>query len=165
MKRIFFDNQPEISLKWIALLRVTVGLMFLTTWASNLLKGYYTSEGLKYFFSQVFPLTENPLIWYAAFIDQVILPIRDVFAPFQLVSEFLLGLALLIGVFTPWFSAIGIFFLANTFLATFGHDWPWAYLLPIAILGVSILSRAGRSLGVDAWLYKRYGNPPVPYLW
>lgn len=153
---------PSTPLFWIALLRIMLGLVFLTTWGSNLLKGYYTPDGLQDFFLNVFPQSENPLTWYAAFITNVILPIRGVFAPFQLVTEFLMGLALLVGLFTPLASVAAIFFLANTFLATFGHDWPWAYLMPISIAGVCCLTRAGRSLGVDAYLLKRLGEHKLP---
>lgn len=157
-------TSPSTSLFWIALLRIMLGLVFLTTWGSNLLKGYYTPDGLQNFFLDVFPQSENPLTWYAAFINDVILPARGVFAPFQLVAEFLMGLALLVGLFTPLASAAAIFFLANTFLATFGHDWPWAYLMPITIAGVCCLTRAGRSLGVDAYLRKVFGEPKLA-LW
>jgi uncharacterized membrane protein YphA (DoxX/SURF4 family) len=98
------------------------------------------------------------LTWYAGFIEGVILPIRAGFAPFQLVSEFVMGLALLVGAFTPLFSLAGIFFLVNTFLASLGHDWIWSYLMPIGILAVTLFTRAGRSLGVDAYLLKRFGE-------
>jgi len=155
---------PQISLAWLALMRVMLGLVFLTTWGSNLFKGYYTPDGLLHFFTAVFPQAENPLRFYAAFVEGVILPARAVFAPFQLVAEGLLGLALLAGVLTPLSSAVGIFFLGNVFLATFGHDWPWAYLMPIGLLGACALTRAGRSLGMDAWLVRRFGEPRLP-LW
>ncbi len=158
LKSIFKKIDNIDSLTWIALLRMMVGLMFLSTWYSNQLKGFYTPDGLLEFFTNVFPQSENPLGWYAAFIQGIILPIRQLFAPFQLVAEFLLGLALLVGGLTPLFSLAGIFFLTNTFLATFGHDWPWAYMLPIGILGVVFLARAGRSLGVDAILLRRFGE-------
>lgn len=158
------DKTVKVSLSWIALLRVLVGLVFLTTWWSNLVKGFYTPEGLLEFFTGVFPQSQNPLTWYAAFIQGVILPARAVFAPFQLVAEFLLGAALVVGLFTPLFSLAGIFFLINTFLATFGHDWPWAYLMPIAILGVVFFTRAGRALGLDAYLLGRFGERKFP-LW
>mgnify|MGYP001017097674 CR=1 FL=1 len=157
-------EQPATGLLWIALLRVMIGLMFLTTWGSNALKGYYTPDGLLHFFTVVFPQAENPLRFYADFITAVILPARSAFAPFQLVAEGLLGLALLGGLFTPVASVAGAFFLANVFLATLGHDWPWAYLMPISLLGVFFLTRAGRSLGLDAWLLLRFGEPRMP-LW
>jgi uncharacterized membrane protein YphA (DoxX/SURF4 family) len=145
-------------LKWMATLRVLVGLMFLSTWGVNIFKGFYTPDGLLFFFTEIYPQSENPLAFYAAFIDYVILPIRNVFAPFQLVSEGVLGLALLSGAFTPFFSLAGIFFLMNTFLASLGHDWPWSYLLPIGILAATYFTRAGRAWGVDALLLKRFGE-------
>lgn len=143
---------------WMAVLRVLVGLMFLSTWASNLAQGYYTPDGLARFFREAAPPSENPLSWYAAFIEGVILPIRGVFAPFQLVAELLLGLGLLLGLLTRLFSLAGIFFLLNTFLATFGHDWPWSYLLPIGILAAVFMTRAGRILGLDGRLLPRAGK-------
>jgi uncharacterized membrane protein YphA (DoxX/SURF4 family) len=151
-------DQPKISLKWIALLRIVIGLMFLSTWLFNFLDGFYTPDGLLRFFSEIYPQAENPLGFYAAFINGVILPMRSVFAPFQLIAEFVLGVALLVGALTPIFSLAGIFFLLNTMLATFGNDWLWAYILPIAILAVTFISQAGRSIGVDAALLKRYGE-------
>jgi uncharacterized membrane protein YphA (DoxX/SURF4 family) len=151
-------------LVWIALLRILLGVLFLTTWYSNLSKGFYTPDGLVDFFVNVFPQSENPLVWYAAFIDGFILPIRDFFAPFQLVTEFLLGLFLLLGFLTPLTSFAGIFFIFNTFLATFGHDWPWSYGMMLAILGVVLVTRAGRSIGIDNLLLTWRGEPRIPFL-
>jgi uncharacterized membrane protein YphA (DoxX/SURF4 family) len=150
--------QRQTSLHWIALLRVMLGLVILTTWASNLSKGYYTPDGLLNFFTTVFPQSANPLTWYAAFIDGVVLPARAAFAPFQLVAEFLVGLALLVGALTRLACLGGAFFVVNIFLATFGADWPWSYLMMLGIMGVCFFTGAGRSLGVDAWLAARWGE-------
>ena len=158
MKLFSHEFEPKVPLSWIALLRIVVGVMFISTWLPNFLDGLYTPEGLQRFFTQDFPQSENPLSFYAAFIDGVILPIRSVFAPFQLVTEFLMGLALLVGAFTPLASIAGIFFLLNTLLATLGHDWLWSYILPISILVVTLFTHAGRALGVDAYLVKRFGK-------
>lgn len=165
MKSLLAYNTQRVPLFWIALLRILMGVLILTTWGSNLSKGFYTPDGLEIFFTEVFPQANNPLTWYASFINNGILPIQDFFAPFQMVGEFLLGLFLLIGIFTPYTSAVGVFFILNTFLATFGNDWPWSYATIIGILGVVMLTRAGRSLGIDNLLYSRSGNPPLPYLW
>lgn len=165
MKTLLASETQRVPLLWIAILRILMGVLILTTWSSNLSKGFYTPEGLNIFFTEVFPQANNPLTWYAAFINNTILPVQDLFAPFQLVGEFLLGLFLLVGLFTPFTSAVGIFFIINTFLATFGHDWPWSYVMIIGILGIALLTRAGRSLGVDNLLYNRKGDPPIPYLW
>ena len=158
MKMLSRFSEPKTALFWVALLRMMMGLVFLTTWVNNLIEGFYSPEGLLRFFTEVFPQSENPLVWYAGFINGVVLPIRAGFAPFQMVTEFFLGLALLVGFLTPLSSLAGIFFLLNTFLATAGHDWYWAYLMPVGILAVVGLSRAGRSAGVDGWLARRFGE-------
>lgn len=158
MKIFARDFEPKVPLTWIALLRILVGVMFLSTWLPNFLDGLYTPDGLQRFFTEDFPQSENSLVFYANFIESVILPIRSVFAPFQSVTEFLLGLAILVGAFTPLASIAGIFFLLNTMLATFGHDWLWSYLLPMGILGVCLFTHAGRVLGVDTLLLKRFGE-------
>jgi len=158
MKKLLIQSEPKVPLSLISVLRMMLGVMFISTWLSNLLKGFYTPEGLQVFFTEFYSQSENPLRWYAGFIEGVILPVRSVFAPFQLVTELLMGLALLAGAFTPFFSLAGIFFLVNTFLATLGHDWIWSYLIPIGILAVTLFTRAGRSLGVDAILLKRFGE-------
>lgn len=159
------QKTPSAKLHWIALLRIMIGILFLTTWSSNLSKGFYTPDGLQNFFTNIFPQSANPLVWYAGFIQGVILPIRNIFAPVQLIGELLLGLFLLFGIFTPITSAISAFFIINTFLATYGHDWPWSYITIVGILLVVFITKAGRSLGVDAWLYKRRGDPPFRFLW
>lgn len=165
MKSLFNNDNNPTSLAWVALLRMLLGLLFITTWFSNLQKGFYTPEGLKVFFTDVFPQSANPLAWYAAFIDNVIIPIRGVFGPFQLVGELLLGVFLLVGVFTPITSAVAAFFVLNTFLATYGHDWPWSYITILGILFVVFMTKAGRSLGVDGWFYRNRGEPKIPLLW
>jgi len=158
-------KEPKVPLFWVSLLRIMLGLLFLTTWWSNQSKGFYTPDGLQYFFTQVFPQSGNSLTWYAAFIDNIILPARSAFAPFQLVTEFLIGVFLLAGFLTPYTSAAGAFFILNTFLATFGHDWPWSYVMILGILFVLFFTRAGRSLGIDGILVRKRGEPRLPYLW
>ena len=165
MENLLATKTQRVPLVWISLLRILLGVLFLTTWYSNLAKGFYTPDGLVDFFTNVFPQSENPLAWYAAFINGVILPIRGFFAPFQLVSEFLLGLFLLLGFLTPLTSFVGIIFIINTFLATFGHDWPWSYAMMLAILAVVLVTRAGRSIGIDNLLFSGRGEPKIPYLW
>jgi thiosulfate dehydrogenase [quinone] large subunit len=165
MENFLAAKTQRVPLAWISLLRIMLGVLFLTTWASNLSKGFYTPDGLLNFFTNVFPQADNPLAWYAGFIDGAILPMRGVFAPFQLVAEFMIGLFLLLGLLTPFSSAAGIFFILNTFLATFGHDWPWSYGMLLALLAVVLVTRAGRSLGIDNFLLQRRGEPRIPFLW
>jgi len=165
MENLLATKTQRVPLVWISLLRILLGILFLTTWSSNLTKGFYTPDGLVDFFTNVFPQSENPLAWYAAFINGIILPIRGFFAPFQLVAEFLIGVFLLLGFLTPLTSFAGIIFIINTFLASFGHDWPWSYGMMLAILAVVLVTKAGRSIGIDNLIFNRSGEPRIPFLW
>jgi uncharacterized membrane protein YphA (DoxX/SURF4 family) len=158
------EGQPKTSLFWVALLRIMLGVLFITQWYSNLTKGLYTPEGLEGLFNYFFDASDTPLLWYEAFINSIVLPNAGIYGPFQLVTELLMGLALLIGFLTPLTSVAAAFFVLNTFLASWGADWPWSYLTILGILGVLFFTRAGRSMGVDGRLQKRYGDRKFP-LW
>ncbi len=150
-------KSPLTPLVWVALLRIAIGLMFLTTWASNLGKDLYTPDGLEGFLRG--QLNPDSLSFYRTFIEDVIIPVKDIFAPFQLVTEFLLAIALLVGVFTRPMALGGAFFLLNTYLISVGTgEWAWSYFIPISVLGAVFFSNAGRVLGVDAWLAQRFGE-------
>jgi hypothetical protein len=64
MEEFIASKTQRIPLVWIALLRILLGILFLTTWYSNLSKGFYTPDGLIDFFVNVFPQSENPLAWW-----------------------------------------------------------------------------------------------------
>lgn len=153
----FIKHSPPSPLFWMALLRIMLGLLFLTTWASNASKGLYTPSGLEEFLRDT--LNDDSIRLYATFIEDVVIPIRDVFAPFQLISEFLLGLALLVGFCTRWAALFGAFFIVNTYLLSVGTgEWAWSYFSVLSVLGAVYLSKAGRSVGVDVLLHKRFGE-------
>jgi len=146
-------------LRYLAALRIMTGVIFLTTWAANVQKGFYTPDGLLNFFTHVYPQSHNPITAYAAFIDHVLLPARALFAPFQFVAEFGLGVCLLFGIFTPVVGIGGAFFLFNIFLATYGTEWPWTSLSLICVCVTVAATRAGRVFGVDAILARRLHLP------
>lgn len=156
-------NSPPSPLVWMALMRIMLGLMFLTTWGSNLSKDLYTPDGLENFLRG--QLNEDSLPFYQSFLEDVIIPAKAVFAPFQLVSEGLLGLALLLGIFTRPSTVIGFFFMVNVYLLSIGTgEWAWSYFLAIGLLGGVFFANAGRWLGIDGWLYQRWGESKL-LLW
>jgi uncharacterized membrane protein YphA (DoxX/SURF4 family) len=153
-----------VSLGWIALLRIMMGLVFLTTWFSNLTKGLY-GEGYLPFIQSWADGTE--FRWYAEFLYNVVIPNIEILRVVQVVTEgLLMGVFLIIGLLTPLSAAVAWLFVVNLFLASFGTgEWPWTYIIMGVVLAVIALTRAGRSLGLDAWLVKKWGEPPIPYLW
>lgn len=158
MLKQMIDSQPKVSLFWLVLLRVMLGLLFITQWYSNLVNGLFTPEGLEGLFNYFYMASDNPLEWYRAFTQNVILPVAPFFTKFQLVAELLMGIALLVGFFTPLASVTAAFFVTNIFLSSWGADWPWSYLMILTICGILFFARAGRSMGVDRMLLNRFGD-------
>lgn len=149
--------EPKTPLFYVALLRILLGVLFIETWFSNLEKDLYTPEGLENFLR--FQLNENSLPWYESFILNIIIPIRDVFAPFQLVTELLLGVFLLVGLLTRPMALAGFFFVLNTYLIAIGTgEWLWSYYMILAALALVGVAGAGQVIGVDAYLKSRYDN-------
>lgn len=147
----------QTPLFWLALLRIVLGILFITTWQSNLEKDLYTPDGLENFLRG--QLNEDSLSWYKSFVEDVIIPAKDVFARFQMISELAMGFALLFGLFTRPVSFGAFFFVLNTYLISIGTgEWEWSYYTILAMLFVVFFTGAGRSIGLDMLLAKRFGE-------
>ena len=165
------QTQAVWSTRGIALLRMTLGVIVLATWWDNLQKGIYTAQGITDLFTHpdwgAFSHGGGALFGYRTLVESTILQVPGLFAGFQLVAEFLMGLGLLVGGLTPLVGAGATFFFFNLFLTYFGNsnEWIWTYvLLTMAALAVT-LSLAGRKWGVDQLLLQKRGQPKLPFLW
>jgi uncharacterized membrane protein YphA (DoxX/SURF4 family) len=154
-------KRNNVSLSWIVILRVMMGMVFLTTWLSNLNKGLY-GDGFEPFIQGWADGTD--LRWYAGFLNNVIIPNVEILRIVQIVTEgLIMGLFLTVGLFTPLSAAVAWFFVVNLFLASFGTgEWPWTYVMMGVMLAIIALTRAGRSLGLDIWLVEKRGEPRLP---
>lgn len=152
----------------LALLRMTLGVIILATWYDNLGKGLYTADGLTGFFNWLASPEGNggSLTPYHRFLGATIAPVAGAFAPFQMVAEFILGLALLLGALTRLFAVAAMFFFFNLFLAYVGgQEWIWTYVLLFMVSLTVGLGAAGRTWGLDAWLRQRMsGSRLAPLL-
>ncbi len=160
------SNQTRTA---VALLRITLGIIILATWFGNVRSGLYTAEGLTGFFNWLFDAQNgngSSLTFYKAFLDTAVVPVAGLFGGFQLVAEFVMGLALVVGGFTRFFSLAAMLFFVNLFLSYFGgHEWIWTYVLLFMSSLTLFLSYAGRHWGVDDWLLDKRGQPPINILW
>lgn len=163
-------KQPQASgaQLGLAILRVTLGVIILVTWLDNLQKGLYTAAGLRDFLNWLFDPNGNAssLTFYKAILDVTVIPAAGLFGVFQLVGELLMGLGLLSGTLTRFFSLAALLFFGNLFLSYFGgNEWIWTYVLLFMSSLTLFLSYAGRVYGVDQRLVEQRGEPPYPVLW
>jgi hypothetical protein len=56
--------------------------------------------------------------------------------------------------------ALGILFVLNLWIGLYRHpqEWPWTYIFLAGLMALFSVEAAGRSLGLDGWLRRRY--PP-----
>ncbi len=150
----------------VAILRVTLGVIILVAWWDNFQKGVYSAQGITGLLNGIFSAGGGSVLGYRGIINSTVLQFSGPFAAFQMVAELLMGLGLLLGLFTPLLGLGATFFFLNLFLAYFGGSeqiWPYV-LLTVSALVVA-LTRSGRAYGIDVRLAKQKGKPPFPFLW
>lgn len=143
----------KISGVYLAALRVLMGILYLETVNENVSKGLYGRGFVDYVSAN---LNGNPLPWFVDFAQKNLLPNWGTVTKLQFIAELLVGVSLLLGLCTVLGGLVGAFLQINIFLLTFGKEWPWIYIIMIAVLALIALSRSGRSLGLDAILAKRF---------
>ncbi|MDE0197930.1 MAG: DoxX family membrane protein [Caldilineaceae bacterium SB0675_bin_29] len=149
-----------------AILRITLGVILIVTWFKNLQDGIYTADGIVGLFNYLFNDNGGGPAFYRALINGTILQVPGLFAVFQLIGELLLGLGLLVGLFTPLAALGAALFFFNLFLAYLGgNDWIWTYVLLTVSALVVALAQSGRAWGLDSLLLRRLGEPPGGPIW
>lgn len=159
--------------RWLAVLRIAVGLLFLESGFQKLSWGRPESRlpipRVSERWRQAMPkrllefAEKNPLLWYRSFLYHVAIPNGRLFAALVAWAEFLLGLSLVIGLWARWASFAGFFLAGNFFLADFwmGLCQRNLGLLLLVIFLVLGCAHAGRRWGLDGWLFssKKPGEP------
>jgi uncharacterized membrane protein YphA (DoxX/SURF4 family) len=150
----------------VALLRITLGVILLVTWWENLQKGLYQADNFANFINSL--AAGHPIAAYRAFLVNVVAANATIFATFQLITELGMGLALVLGLFTPLAGLGATFFFLNLLLSYLNPntgEWIWTYVLLVVAALVVALTRSGRALGLDRRLARDRGRPPFGLLW
>jgi hypothetical protein len=143
----------KISGVYLTSLRVLMGILYLETVNENIAKGLYGQGFVVYVSSN---LRGNPLPWFVDFAQNMLLSNWQTVTKLQFLAETLVGISLLLGLFTVLGGLVGVFLQVNIFLLTFGKEWPWIYIIMIVVLALVAVSRSGRTLGLDAFLAKKF---------
>jgi len=97
--------------------------------------------------------------WYAAFLQNMVLPNVGLWSNFVVVGELLVGIALILGIFTGVAAFFGSFMNFNYLLAGTVSTNPILFLL--AMLVIMAWKTAGW-LGLDRWILPLLGTPWTP---
>jgi uncharacterized membrane protein YphA (DoxX/SURF4 family) len=142
----------------LALVRVTIGAMFVSVFFENLGKGLYSPAGYAGLVNYYIKQSHSPAAWKA--VMSLAASHAAMAAPAQAVTEISLGVLLLIGLVTRPAAFVAFLYLSSLWISEWGTSWIWELLVPVlASLGLAI-GRAGRRWGVDAWLSQRWPSSP-----
>src|SRR5215471_19637713 len=142
----------------LAIVRLTVGAMFVWVFFENLGKGLYTSGGYAGLINYYIKQGHAPAAWKA--VMALAAQNASMAAPAQAVTEISLGVLLVVGLFTRPAAMVAFVFLASLWISEWGTAWIWELLVPVLVsLGLS-LGRAGRTWGVDRWLSRSRPSSP-----
>jgi uncharacterized membrane protein YphA (DoxX/SURF4 family) len=137
----------------LAIVRLTIGAMFVWVFFENLGKGLYTPNGYAGLINYYIQHDHAPAIWKT--IMATAASHSAMAAPLQAMTEISLGVLLVVGLLTRPAGLIAFAYLASLWVSEWGTSWIWELLVPtMAALGIAV-GAAGRTWGVDAFLARR----------
>jgi uncharacterized membrane protein YphA (DoxX/SURF4 family) len=137
----------------LALVRVTIGSMFVWVFFENLGKGLYTTAGYAGLIGHYIKESHSPAAWKA--VMGLAAGHAAMAAPLQAMTEISLGILLVVGLLTRPAALVAFLFLGSLWISEWGTAWIWELLVPVlASLGLAV-GGAGRRWGIDAWLARR----------
>jgi uncharacterized membrane protein YphA (DoxX/SURF4 family) len=153
-----FAGQSDAA-NGLALVRATIGAMFVWVFFENLGKGLYSPSAYSDLINYYIQKGHSPAAWKA--VMALAASHAHMAAPMQAATEITLGILLLIGLVTRPAAFVAFLFLGSLWLSELGTSWIWELLVPVvASLGLAV-GRAGRAWGVDALLARR--RPASPW--
>jgi len=150
-------DQPEAAIG-LALVRVTIGAMFVWVFFENLGKGLYTASGYAGLISYYIKSSHSPAAWKA--VMGLAASHAAIAAPMQAVTEISLGILLVIGLLTRPAAFVAFLFLGSLWISEYGTSWIWELLVSVLACLALAIGRAGRTWGLDAWMSQRWPSSP-----
>lgn len=169
-----FQDQAQPALRspdrWLAVLRIVVGLWFLKS-AATKLTGFLalgfvplpsaSQRWVSFLPKRLLEYAETvPIDWYRDFLLNTAIPNAPLFAQLTAFGEVVVGLGLTLGLATRLTSVVGLAVMANYFLATYwvGYCQQGFHILLMACMVAFFAAQAGRTWGLDGRLIERFPN-------
>jgi uncharacterized membrane protein YphA (DoxX/SURF4 family) len=145
-------EQPDARIA-LALVRLTIGAMFVWVFFENLGKGLYTPAGYAGLINYYIKQGHAPVAWKA--VMALMASHASMVAPIQALTEISLGVLLVLGLLTRPVALVACVFLASLWVSEWGTAWIWELLVPVLASLALAVGRAGRAWGIDALLAHR----------
>ncbi|HEY2545389.1 MAG TPA: TQO small subunit DoxD [Candidatus Acidoferrum sp.] len=144
----------------LAIVRLTIGVMFVWVFFENRGKGLYTPAGYAGLINYYIQHDHAPSLWKS--IMAMAASHASIAAPLQGATEISLGVLLLLGLLTRPVALVAFGLLGSLWISELGTSWIWELLVSVLAALALLVGRAGRTWGVDAILARRN---PSSLLW
>jgi uncharacterized membrane protein YphA (DoxX/SURF4 family) len=150
-------NQPSAA-NGLAMVRLTIGAMFVWVFFENLGKGLYTTAGYASLINYYIKASHSPAAWKA--VMGFMASHAAMAAPMQAITEISLGILLVVGLLTRPVGFVAFLYLSSLWISEWGTSWIWELLVMLLASLALAVGRAGRAWGVDALLARRWPSSP-----
>jgi thiosulfate dehydrogenase [quinone] large subunit len=157
IKKALKTNDSAI---WLALVRIFIGYIWLNSAIEKIAGGQFVGGLAKTLGTFA---SKNPIGWEKAFLTNVAIPNATVFGYLSMYGELLVGLALLLGIFSEVGAIAGLFMSLSFYFAA-GWTSVSTDTLNLVMAGIQVillLSGAGKVLSVEQFAYDRL--PKLPW--
>jgi uncharacterized membrane protein YphA (DoxX/SURF4 family) len=145
-------DQPQARIG-LAVMRLTIGTMFVWVFFENLGKGLYTPTGYANLVRDYIENGSAPAVWKS--IMALAAEHASMAAPLQAITEISLGVLLVLGLFTRPVALVAFALLTSLWVSEWGTAWIWELLVPMMVTLALVVGMAGRTWGVDAFLSRK----------
>jgi uncharacterized membrane protein YphA (DoxX/SURF4 family) len=143
----------------LVILRVTLGVMFVSTFFENLGKKLYSAKGYAGLIQYYIQYGHAPAVW-----KQVMSLMADnsaIAGPGQGVFELSVGVFLILGFFSRPVALAAFGFLTALWVSERGLSWIWELLIPMVVALALTLGPSGKRAAVDVALARRWPQLPI----
>ncbi|MGC2494963.1 DoxX family membrane protein [Candidatus Binatus sp.] len=143
----------------LAILRVALGALFLSTFFENLGKELYTAKGYAGLIHYYIQYGHAPALWKQ--VMGLMAAHAAIAGPMQAVLESSLGILLIIGLLSRPAALVAFGFLTGLWLSEWGIGWYWELLMPMIVAVSVALGPSGERAAVDVALARRWPQLPI----
>jgi uncharacterized membrane protein YphA (DoxX/SURF4 family) len=143
----------------LAILRVAIGALFLSTFFENLHKGLYGAEGYAGLIRYYIQSGHAPTVWKQ--VMEFMVAHAAIAGPLQAVLEASLGVSLILGFLSRPAALVAFGFLTGLWVSEWGIGWIWELLVPMVVAAALALGPSGKRAAVDVALARRWPQLPI----